>query len=640
MDHRYATILLLATACATAPAVRGPAPEEGEVEEPVVRGTLPAVPAVDGPLAIRVVYPPAGTALAIAESSFVHGSVGSGQASLTINGQRVRVWPNGAFLGWIAFPTGSDLTLDLTAQKGRETVRLRHPLRRVPAFTPPTRGVWVDTTSFQPWGAVWWPEGEPLPMSVRASEGASLRLVLPGGRAIPLTVVPGYDEVSAGIRAFDRDSTNLIRPSVNTRYVGALRGVTLGPSPGPLLATGSSPRNGPAILEAARGRDTVRVAWPLRLTSLSGREWVEIDDDPDRTGTTDGLTPGRAMPGGTYHWFFPTGTRVAATARINGDLRLRLSDGADAWVALAETRRLGAGAVIGPAMLGPVTAEPARDRVLVRIPLGWRVPFLVEEQDQGVTVRLYGVVGNPDWMRHGATTGLLSRLAWRQTARDEAEVDVVLSGRLWGYRTRWDRNDLLLEVRPGPAIRTDEPLRGRLIVVDPGHPPAGSIGPTGLVEAEANLAVSVELERLLKDAGAYVVLTRRSDGPVDLPARLRVADSLDADLLVSIHNNALPDGVNPFRNHGTSSFYFHPRSAGLARAIQHHLAPRLGLPDLGATRADLAMVRGTWMPSVLIEGMFMIVPDQEAALRTPAGRRLYAEGVVAGLRRFLAGHGL
>jgi N-acetylmuramoyl-L-alanine amidase len=182
---------------------------------------------------------------------------------------------------------------------------------------------------------------------------------------------------------------------------------------------------------------------------------------------------------------------------------------------------------------------------------------------------------------------------------------------------------------PGPAGRGG-----------PGHPPGGSTGPTGLSEAEANLAVAHELERLLRAAGALVTLTRRDGSARDLAARLRVADSLDADLLVSIHNNALPDGVNPFRNHGTSTFYFHPQSAALARAVQRYLAPRLGLPDLGAARADLALVRGTWMPSVLVEGMFMILPEQEAALRSAAGRRAYAEGVVAGLRRFLMGRGL
>jgi N-acetylmuramoyl-L-alanine amidase len=41
------------------------------------------------------------------------------------------------------------------------------------------------------------------------------------------------------------------------------------------------------------------------------------------------------------------------------------------------------------------------------------------------------------------------------------------------------------------------------------------------------------------------------------------------------------------------------------------------------------------MPSVLTEGLFMILPEQEAALRTAEGSQRYAEAVREGLRRFL-----
>jgi N-acetylmuramoyl-L-alanine amidase len=154
-------------------------------------------------------------------------------------------------------------------------------------------------------------------------------------------------------------------------------------------------------------------------------------------------------------------------------------------------------------------------------------------------------------------------------------------------------------------------------------------------EADANLAVAVRLGELLRDAGARVVMTRESDVPVDLWPRVRLADSLGADLLISIHNNALPDGVNPFTNNGTSVFYNHPRSLPLARAIQRALVRRLGVRDLGVGRADLALARPTWMPAVLCEGLFMILPDQEHALRTPEGRELYARGVLEGIQEFL-----
>jgi N-acetylmuramoyl-L-alanine amidase len=105
--------------------------------------------------------------------------------------------------------------------------------------------------------------------------------------------------------------------------------------------------------------------------------------------------------------------------------------------------------------------------------------------------------------------------------------------------------------------------------------------------------------------------------------------------LVSIHNNALPDGVNPFTNNGTSVFYNHVTSLPLARAVQRGLVQNLGLRDLGVGRGDLALVRPTWQPSILTEGLYMIVPEQEAALRSSEGQRRYAQGVIDGLRSWL-----
>ena len=490
-----------------------------------------------------------------------------------------------------------------------------------------------------------------------------MQLRLPDGTAVPLVAQVEPAAVPPAIRAFDRDTANLGGSPRMDRYVGVIRGRAIGPDPGPVLqarrppalvagravaigcagagcaAAGRSmipPDTTGPVVEAVWGVDTVRVPWPLQVAMLDTLPAVaELDDDPLALRNTDRLTVGRAIPGGTYYWFFPTGTRAVVSGRINGALRLRLSGGAEAWVPAGDARPLPGGVPQPRAVVGAVTVTPVPDRAVVRVPVGERLPFQVQETERTLVLRVYGARGDVDWIRYGATDSLIKRVSWAQPAPDEVTLTLELAAPVWGYRTRWSGGDLILEVRRPPPANRGAPLRGRVIAVDPGHPPAGATGPTGLREAEANLAVALRLRDKLDKAGARVVMTRVTDTPVDLWSRVRFAEASGAELLVSIHNNALPDGVNPFTNNGTSVFFNHLRGVPLAAEIQRALLKRLGLRDLGIGRGDLALVRTTWLPAVLCEGLFIILPDQEAALRSPGGQERYAEAVYEGIERFL-----
>src|SRR5699024_2399779 len=112
---------------------------------------------------------------------------------------------------------------------------------------------------------------------------------------------------------------------------------------------------------------------------------------------------------------------------------------------------------------------------------------------------------------------------WRGGVDETGVLSLALRDPVWGWRTRWDGEDLIVEIRRAPAVDRDRPLRGRLIAVDPGHPPLGATGPTGYREAEANLAVALRLRRMLEEAGAQVLLTRADDTPLELLPRTRMA---------------------------------------------------------------------------------------------------------------------
>ena len=595
-----------------------------------------------------MVYPAPTDVVDARDSTFIFGSVGTGEASLTVNGQPVKVWPNGAWLAWVAVPPDSIVSFNLLARAGGDSALLIYPVRRTRRFGPPSAPVWIDSASLSPTSRAWWPADEYLPVTVRATQGALVRLLLPSGAVVPLAPESGFEDVPAGIRAFDRDTNNLAALRRADRYSGSLRAGAVGGDPGPLLGNGGSPAasgccmRGPATgdsavtVEAILGSDTARVRWPLRLAVLdSVPELVEFNDDTAGKGDTDSLTVGRARPGATYHWFFPTGTRTVATGRLGDDLRVRLSRGQEVWVPAADAVPLPKGSAPLRGTVGSITVSQAADRLTLRIPVSQRVPFRIEEDQGELTLRLYNAVSDVNWTRYGQSDPYLRDIQWLQAASDEVTIAVSVAGPLWGYRARWSRNDLLLDIRRPPRIDPDRPLEGRLIVVDPGHPPFGATGPTGLREAEANLAVALQLRDLLAQGGARVLLTRTTDQAVDLWPRVKYADSVSADLLISVHNNALPDGVNPFTNNGASVFYNHLASLPLAQAIQQGLVNHLGVRDLGVARGDLALVRASWMPAVLTEGLYMMLPDQEAALRDPVGQREYAVAVRDGIVQFL-----
>jgi len=595
---------------------------------------------VEGPIGLRITYPPAGAAIDARDSSFLLGTTGTGDARLWINGTPVPVAPNGAWLAWVPLPRDSVMRFDVVARTASDSQHLVHELTRT-RWQPSGRALWVDPASFVPRGRNWVRADEPLRLQVRATPGAAARLRLPDGRRLPLVEEQGGDEVPPGVRAFDRDPATLLPVGGTSRYVTTLMNQALGGDPGPPLGNGNgSARYAAAkapVLELVRGSDTLVMPWPVQVAILdSAIRVVSLDDDPAREGGSDGITIGRAAPGATYHWFFAAGTRAVLDRRQENEVRVRLSRDQTAWVPAADVQPLPPGTWPPLGRARSITVSAAPDRAIVRVPLGERIPVRVVEEERTLRLELHATQADIDWTRYAPGDTLVHRIDWSQRAADQTEVSVHLTSPRWGYRVRWEGTDLLLEVRRPPVVDRGHPLRGRHILVDPGHPPAGATGPTGLREAEANLAVAREVVRLLEHEGARAELMRDADVPLDLGPRVQRADRSGAELLVSIHNNALPDGINPFTNNGTSVFYDHVPSLPLARAVQGALVEELGLRDLGVARADLAMVRPTWLPAILTEGFFMIVPEQEAALRTAEGQRRYARGVVEGIRRFLA----
>lgn len=138
-----------------------------------------------------------------------------------------------------------------------------------------------------------------------------------------------------------------------------------------------------------------------------------------------------------------------------------------------------------------------------------------------------------------------------------------------------------------PLVR-GTPLYQTTVVLDPGHGgpvDTGAWGPNGLREKDVNLAVAKAAEILLRQQGISVVLTRTADYPTRLWVRSALADTLQAELMVSIHHNA-PSGY-PSADPGTDVFVQHgsDESARLGGLLWRNVTEAFSIVDVSWTAA-------------------------------------------------------
>jgi N-acetylmuramoyl-L-alanine amidase len=401
--------------------------------------------------------------------------------------------------------------------------------------------------------------------------------------------------------------------------------------------------DGHANLVVARGRDTVR--FHLAQVSLvpDTPTWALLGADSSPVSDTDRVVVGRPTPGGTYKWFLFPGTQVQLTGREGSFARVRLDSRLEIWVRDTDVRVLPEGYPAPRRLAGnPDPRSAAGNARLVAssawvdlvIPVGDRPPFLVQEEGHDLVLTLYGVPSATDIVQYTSSDSLVRLVRWEQLSSDRVRYTVNLASAPFGYLPLWRDGDFVLRIRRPPRVNQDHPLAGLTIAVDPGHPPIGATGPTGLWEPVPTLAIGQRLKALLESRGAHVVMTRTTDAPVALGDRPIMARQANADALVSIHLNALPDGIDPYTAQGTGTYFFRPQAEPLARAVQQGMVANMGLPNLGVYYDNLALARPTWMPAILCEGAFIMIPEQEAALRTPEFQEAYARGVAQGLENF------
>lgn len=180
-------------------------------------------------------------------------------------------------------------------------------------------------------------------------------------------------------------------------------------------------------------------------------------------------------------------------------------------------------------------------------------------------------------------------------------------------------------------------IAGKTIVIDAGHggSDVGAIGKNGLLEKDVTLKVALLLEDYLAEAGANVLMTRRTDVDVarpnatdaeELQSRVDVANDNDADLFLSIHIDSF---VSPDA-HGTT-VYIHD-DALLGKCLHDELQNRLDRTDRGVKFANFYVLRHTTMPASLVELMFISNAEEEKLLGQHDTHVQAARALFEGLR--------
>ncbi|HSR23283.1 MAG TPA: N-acetylmuramoyl-L-alanine amidase, partial [Candidatus Eisenbacteria bacterium] len=232
--------------------------------------------------------------------------------------------------------------------------------------------------------------------------------------------------------------------------------------------------------------------------------------------------------------------------------------------------------------------------------------------------------------------------------------------------------------------------RNRTVFVDAGHggPDPGVLGIArggqgAFTESAAALAVATQLARQLRADGYRVVLSRTGDTSVrrfaaaelargsldpdqvrlDLQSRVRCANDSHAQALVSIHFNGYGDpSVGGSQTTYDSARPFADQSERLARSVQAALLEQLQLQDRGVVTEDALDVptlsdragsyghlvllgparpgwldRGSAMPGVLVEPLFLTAPAEASIATSASGQRRIARALAAGVESYLDG---
>lgn len=197
------------------------------------------------------------------------------------------------------------------------------------------------------------------------------------------------------------------------------------------------------------------------------------------------------------------------------------------------------------------------------------------------------------------------------------------------------------------AIVSAMPLRGRLIVLDPGHGVInfdaeiinpGKVNNSGFMEHKLNMEIAEKLGRMLEKEGAKVIFTRtpsdywrESYSTVeDNKNRSEFANELKADIFLAIHCDWHPKR----KVQGVTTIFKNPDSKRLAETVHKNMVRRLKARDRKVVCDSYTVLDVIKMPGLILECGFMSHREESKKLAKSTYQTQVAEAITKGLKSY------
>ena len=149
----------------------------------------------------------------------------------------------------------------------------------------------------------------------------------------------------------------------------------------------------------------------------------------------------------------------------------------------------------------------------------------------------------------------------------------------------------------------------------------------GYVEDVINLQIANKLKNKLINEGLEVEMSRTSDTSLSLSERAAKSNNSDADIFISIHQNA---SSNPSVN-GIETYYLGNRNKALATAVHNSIINSTNANDRSVREANFQVLRENNKVSILLECGFISNPEEETMLNTESYKEKMVDAIYKGI---------